>query len=482
MTNRDDFLRGLLGSDSKRKTSTEPTASGTPESSGGLTPLDLLALPAKQRKIVNWLSRKKQASLNEMMAALGPDQTDLEAQLQELIKAEYIQETRTETGVEYRVVFRGTVRRGPVGLSSEIWSKVDLDHMTFLKQVPLFRGLGEDQLREVAGMLGERRFQRGEVILTQGGASEHVYLIKNGIAGVDRAAAGGSPRKTVSFMRQGDMFGESSLLPEPGSISPTYVTALTPMDTVMLKRSDLFALMQKYPGIAIELSRALVGRLIATDTHFSAVMGMRMTLVIGVGLEVGATSVGAMIALALADRTQIDTVYTELPDAHRLAGPFGVPPVTETLKAPGGYSVVVNPGFSGLNVPLRNTLIYESLVNRFRQIVIGVPSWADDIIDLLVCYADQVVIITTPTEEARDRLEKFNESFRLLVTDTSRLLYVLNRSKAEHKDLAAPAGMDFDLPFVDNMIAPAQLTPENLKPGIKQLVDALADRLGAKKP
>ncbi|HRE48166.1 MAG TPA: cyclic nucleotide-binding domain-containing protein [Aggregatilineales bacterium] len=458
MTNRDDLLSSLLG---KRQPAPDPNAanaaetpapSSAPASAGGITPLDLLALPAPQRKIVNWLSRKKGATLAELAASFGSDEASLEAQITELLSADYIQVLEGANGKEYHVHMRGTVRRGPVGLSSEIWTKVDLDHMTFLKQTSLFRGLNEDHLREVARLLGERRFQPGEIIQEQGKPSEHLYLIKNGLVGITRRLPARTTQRALAFLRSGEMFGTYSLLPDQASMAGVSATALTPVETVFLKRADVFALMGRYPNVGIELVRMIVGRYIHDDAHYSKVMGTHLVLVIGVGLGVGLTTLAATLARAIAEGTGEPTAYTEHPDAQRLAGVYGIPPITERVRHASGYEAIINPGFAAMPAPMRATLVYESLVNRYKNLVIGVPGWTEEIICYLTPYADQVVVVRTPDPDNVGRFEKFMAFFsKIMPMAHLHVRHILKRTKPEHQTMPAPEGIEIDLPYVETI-------------------------------
>jgi CRP-like cAMP-binding protein len=498
MSDKDDLLGGLLGTRRAGKRDAQPVGTsshgqdlagfepGRPEAATGshhppgLTPLDLLGLPAAQRKVINWLSRKKQAGLEEIGEAMGQDRAATERTLNDLIQAGYIHEALVNGEILYRVVFRGTVRRGPVGLPAEIWARVDLDHLTFLKQLSLFRGLSEDELREIANHLDERRYQRDEVILWQGNISEYVYLIKSGIVSIARYSAQNKDRKALAYLKQGDILGEySSIMPEQGGVASATATAVTAVDVIMIRRADFYQLLVHHSSIAIELARILVQRLIATDSHFSSSMGSRLCLVISVGSESGATLLGNALALTLANATRKRTVYTEQPESHRLAGEFGVSPTLDVYGHPAGYDVLISTSYSGLLASVRATLVYEQLVTQYDNIVIGVPAWAEEIMSYLIGYADQIVVVSTPDPESQERLTKLSATLRTLVhPEKVALFYVLNRAQPAHSALAAPGRIDFDLPHVPEMPALTALSPDALPGAIAGFAGTLADRLG----
>src|SRR5258708_37856668 len=92
---KDNRLVPRSGSGSPdEKSSSESTShqSSAPET-GGLTPLDLLSLPADQSKIVNWLTHKQHASFIEIQQGLGLESSEITRILNILKTAHFVRET-----------------------------------------------------------------------------------------------------------------------------------------------------------------------------------------------------------------------------------------------------------------------------------------------------------------------------------------------------------------------------------------------------
>ena len=77
-----------------------------------------------------------------------------------------------------------------------------------LQRVPLFAGLSEDELRQIAVLFKERHFSAGETVVKEGSDGATFFLIDSGEA---RVSVGGAERASL---RAGDHFGEIALIDE----------------------------------------------------------------------------------------------------------------------------------------------------------------------------------------------------------------------------------------------------------------------------
>jgi len=77
-----------------------------------------------------------------------------------------------------------------------------------LRRVPLFAGLDDDELAQVALLFKERHFASGETVIMEGSEGAAFFLIESGEANV---AVHGSERANLG---PGDHFGEIALIDE----------------------------------------------------------------------------------------------------------------------------------------------------------------------------------------------------------------------------------------------------------------------------
>jgi CRP/FNR family transcriptional regulator, cyclic AMP receptor protein len=122
-----------------------------------------------------------------------------------------------------------------------------------LREVPLFRGLEEKELRRIAAAGKEVDFEAGRVVAEQDGGAAGFHLILDGEVSV---VVNGHER---ARLRRGQYFGEMSLIDgEPRSAT---VKAEAPTTTFALTSWQFLPLLEEYPSISRALLVELSGRL-----------------------------------------------------------------------------------------------------------------------------------------------------------------------------------------------------------------------------
>lgn len=122
-----------------------------------------------------------------------------------------------------------------------------------VEAVPLFAGLSEDDVAQIAGMFKERRFAAGETITKEGVGAAAFYVIESGEASVSVRG------KSVRTLSRGDYFGEVALIDE-GARSAT-VTATTDLLCHGLSYWEFRPLVQTNSTIGWNLLKTLARRL-----------------------------------------------------------------------------------------------------------------------------------------------------------------------------------------------------------------------------
>ncbi|MCP4247069.1 MAG: Crp/Fnr family transcriptional regulator, partial [bacterium] len=311
------------------------------------------------------------------------------------------------TFASYRVVIKGKVSRTGRGIPANIWQAIDLDNTAFLKQVPIFAHLNEDELRAVAEMCEARHYHRNEVIAWQGNVEQDILFVKNGIVGVTRLLPGSQDEtQNLAYLKEGQMLGEISLLQEQNVAAETTASALSEVDVLAISRDQFRAYLDRDRRAALELARVVLHRLLTTSERLVSFSGdTSLALVFGVGAQCGQTMLGTALTMTLAQVTQTRAVYSEHPDATLLADELGLPRAETYHRISGSYDVAVVNTASGLPGPVRTTLVMDQLIEDYANVVIGVPGRLDESINYMLEQASQLVILFSPEDGSAAELE-----------------------------------------------------------------------------
>jgi CRP-like cAMP-binding protein len=126
-------------------------------------------------------------------------------------------------------------------------SALDDDPAAPLRSLPLFAGLPEDELEDIAGLCDLATTHPGQVVQAQDVPVRRWHAIVTGHAVVQRDGT------AIGLLGRGDSWGEHSLLnPLP---SPIAVVALSPLTLLSMREREFFSIPECHPVLA--------GRLVA---------------------------------------------------------------------------------------------------------------------------------------------------------------------------------------------------------------------------
>ncbi len=127
----------------------------------------------------------------------------------------------------------------------------------FLKRLPLFAHLSNNELEALANDFTVRRFQQGEAIFFEGDSSQALYLIEAGRVRIYVQDENGQ-ETSVIFFSAGDIFGELSAIDG----MPRSASARATEETVVytLNREQLRAHLLASPQLAYNFMQALAVR------------------------------------------------------------------------------------------------------------------------------------------------------------------------------------------------------------------------------
>jgi CRP-like cAMP-binding protein len=122
-----------------------------------------------------------------------------------------------------------------------------------LRRFALLADLNPGDLKQIATLLHPMRYRAGEIIFRANAPADKLYLVDKGNVRVQTLGGG------AYLLGPGESFGERALITEQPH--NTTVSADTDVDVWTLNKQDLDMLMNRYPGIAISITRIISQRL-----------------------------------------------------------------------------------------------------------------------------------------------------------------------------------------------------------------------------
>jgi len=124
--------------------------------------------------------------------------------------------------------------------------------VSLLKTIPLFADVSEDKLRKIAPFAETDEFAEGQVVVKEGGYSNHFFAIEDGTAKVERGG------EHIADLGPGDVFGEQGLL-EKQERSAT-VTATSRLRVIKIEHWELSRMRKTMPEVVDELQHKVEER------------------------------------------------------------------------------------------------------------------------------------------------------------------------------------------------------------------------------
>lgn len=126
-----------------------------------------------------------------------------------------------------------------------------------LKQVGLFSGLPDSDLRQLVGIADLRLFKHGEEIFRTGDLADRVYVIRTGKVRVYRAMED-NKEATLSYRGPGQMVGESSITGEP--LRHDCAEVVEDAFICMIDRERFRGYLLRHPDLALQIAGVIARR------------------------------------------------------------------------------------------------------------------------------------------------------------------------------------------------------------------------------
>lgn len=149
-----------------------------------------------------------------------------------------------------------------------------INQLPFFKQVSLFHGLADEQIKKIINIMNSVEVQSREVITLEGAHEDSVYILLKGEVEISKRLLmplfEGSPDKQEKSLirlseKNNAFFGEMALFEEKPERSAS-VTALSACQLAVLQKKEFLGILNRNPeigsivfkNIAMELTRRLV--------------------------------------------------------------------------------------------------------------------------------------------------------------------------------------------------------------------------------
>jgi CRP-like cAMP-binding protein len=130
-----------------------------------------------------------------------------------------------------------------------------IDH---LARVPLFSACSKEELRALSRATTDIPVAEGQVLVREGERGLEFFVIVNGTAKITRKG------RKVGEIGPGDFFGELALLIDADRNAT--VTALTPMEAIVLSRREFDAALAAAPRMTRKIMVGMAARLAEFDS------------------------------------------------------------------------------------------------------------------------------------------------------------------------------------------------------------------------
>jgi CRP/FNR family transcriptional regulator, cyclic AMP receptor protein len=136
---------------------------------------------------------------------------------------------------------------------------------SLLERTPMFAGLSQPELEELAKVAVPRSYEAGQVVFREGDEGDTCFVVRSGAIKITREHGG----RTIALaeLRSGDMFGELSMF--GGEVRSATAQALEPTAAVAIVAGDIRRLLASNPEIALKMLESMANRVRATNQRLA---------------------------------------------------------------------------------------------------------------------------------------------------------------------------------------------------------------------
>ncbi|NEG70383.1 Crp/Fnr family transcriptional regulator [Bifidobacterium choloepi] len=143
-----------------------------------------------------------------------------------------------------------------------------------LLSTALFKQVSPDQARKLIPHMKRAALRKGEYVFHEGDTDHRLYLIEDGRVKLTRQSADRRVQ-LLSIQSRGEVLGEIPVFDPEGGPRTANAIAMTNNTRVMwLERDALFAWLDDYPGVAVDMLQVLAHRMRANNERIADLVFM----------------------------------------------------------------------------------------------------------------------------------------------------------------------------------------------------------------
>jgi len=152
--------------------------------------------------------------------------------------------------------------------------------ITLLRKVPLFSNLSNKDILLILRAAKRRKYKKDSIIFSENTLGKTLFIVISGQVKI--FVEENKRRKILSYLEQGEFFGELALLYK--NIRSASAEAMTDCELLILRQNDFKQILKNNPNIALELIKVLCERLRNADKEIESLSFDSVTSRIARGL------------------------------------------------------------------------------------------------------------------------------------------------------------------------------------------------------
>jgi len=199
------------------------------------------------------------------------------------------------------------------------------ENLQYLKNIPLFTYLDDEQLAEVEKVIIERSYQKGRILFMENEPGEAVFFVKTGRIKVTKQTEDGREH-ILHFINPGEVFAEVVMF--AGGTYPATAEVVEDCTVGMIRNVDMDRIINANPGIALGLLRIMARRLRVSQQQLIELALLDTTrraasmLLFLAGEQGISTDKGTEIDIPLTNQDLANLIGTSRETANRIINDF----------------------------------------------------------------------------------------------------------------------------------------------------------------